>query len=66
MDTQQRSIQGMLSDLLCTLGFKQMSYDVLKETDPKRIQKYARVVAKNWPETSRAKVQNNLRLLRLI
>lgn len=60
------TIQSVLSELLAALGFTQMSLDVLKETDPAMLSRYAKCVVKNSPEATRQTIANKFRLLGLI
>jgi hypothetical protein len=53
MTTTTKTINTALSSLLSALGFAQMAKDVVKETEPERLSRYARVVIKNSPADKR-------------
>jgi hypothetical protein len=58
-------VQDALSELLKTLGFATMAEDCLT-AEGADIQRYARIVIKNWPEGERKdQIIRSLRTLRL-
>ncbi len=65
---QPPRIQDSLAALLGALGFTAMAEEVLSEGDTGRLRQYARVIAKNMPDSDKRKstVVNSLRMLRLL
>lgn len=51
-------VQDALGELLEAIGFDRLARDVTTETDPARLAKYARLVAKQAPSEFRPRVQS--------
>lgn len=60
------SVQQMLNTFLVPMGFEAMAADVLTETDPDKLRKYARVILRQLPEDKKMKVFTRFAMLKLV
>jgi len=51
------NVQSAFSEILSALGFSALARDVAKETDPVQLARYAKIIARQAPESMRERVQ---------
>ena len=59
-------IQEILSTLLFSLGFEQMSKDVRKDSSVEGLRRYARIIIKQLPADKKPAIQAHFQSLNLI
>lgn len=59
-------VRPALRAMLETLGFTAMARDVATETDWARLQRYARIILKQWPQEQRQAIRARFAVLRLV
>ncbi len=60
------SVQAVLEELLGALGFGAMAKQAGAETDPEKLQLYARIIVKQAPVERKPAIIARLRLLQLL
>lgn len=54
------TVQDAFSEVLSALGFDTLARDVVHETDPARLARYARIIAREAPPEMRERMQSAL------
>lgn len=57
------TVQSAFSEVLGALGFETMAREVLRETDPSRLARYARIISREAPPAMRERMNATLERL---